>query len=318
MDEPNDLIRWTIFVFAGGDAGIWGALSIATVVMLSFRPGLARPIRPLYVGGVVAFGLIFVACGSTPMPAWFQLTTLLWLVLALSKLWVRTFGVSPSADLPTVTKVSTSHFILFLSPFVWLLTAIAIELPFHLWFAPAEHVSKLLVIGDSVTAGLNDGENTWPRQLSRAAAVEVLDASQPGATLQSARQQNSRLSDEIGLVVLEIGGNDMLEGLAVTRFEDDLDHLLAEVTQSGRSAVMFELPLPPFCAAYGAAQRRQAKRHRVHLIPKRLFAKVLTTRGATVDGIHLSERGQSQMMELIQMLLGDRLRPGKGTFQRFE
>jgi acyl-CoA thioesterase-1 len=279
MEEPNFLLRWTIFAFGGGDAAIWGALGIAAIAILSLYPGRKRPARPLFVAAVIAVSLFFIACASPPTPIWF---------------------------------------VLFLTPFTWLLTALAIELPFHFWFAPTTPISTLLVIGDSVTAGLNDGEDTWPRQLSRASAVEVLDASQPGATLRSARKQNALLANRSGLVILEIGGNDMLEGLPVAQFENDLDQLLNSVFQLERTVVMFELPLPPLCAAYGAAQRRQAARHRVKLIPKRLFASVLTRRGATVDGIHLSAQGQTQMMAMIQSLVGDLLQIGSGKYQRFD
>jgi len=39
----------------------------------------------------------------------------------------------------------------------------------------------------------------------------VLDASQPGATLRSALRQNTSLSGDTGFVIIEIGGNDLLE-----------------------------------------------------------------------------------------------------------
>ena len=65
----------------------------------------------------------------------------------------------------------------------------------------------------------------------------------------------------------------MLEGLLVAKFETDLDQLLTEVVQTDRSIVMFELPLPPLCASYGVAQRRQAAKHGVKLIPKRLSSR---------------------------------------------
>ena len=199
---------------------------------------------------------------------------------------------------------------------IWVTIAISIETPFHRWSVPKQPVRDLLVIGDSVTAGLNDGESTWPRQLSESVDVRVLDASQPGATLKSALQQNSRFAGQPGLIILEIGGNDMLEGLPVAEFEKNLGNLLAEVTHPDRTVVMFELPLPPFHAMYVTAQRRQAMRYNVPLIPKRLFARILTTQGSTVDGIHLSHKGQLQMKALIESLLNDRLKPGSGTYEQ--
>ena len=318
MEEPNALIRWTIFVFGGGDVALLGALVIAAAVVFSLCSGKSQITRPFAIIRNVAVGLILVCCGSPPLPIWFQIATFALLVLVLNELRLPPQASAPDSAV-SIRSPRTSHRnILFFSSFAWLLTAAAIELPFHIWTSPTELVLQILVIGDSVTAGLNDGEDTWPKQLSRTAEVEVLDASQPGATLKSARQQNSLLSDRKGLVILEIGGNDLLEGLPVKRFEEDLEQLLTEVVQSGRSVVMFELPLPPLCARYGAAQRRLARRFHVSLIPKRRFCKVLTSKGATVDGIHLSARGQTQMMELIRSLLGDRLRIGSGIYERLE
>ena len=81
---------------------------------------------------------------------------------------------------------------------------------------------------------------------------------------------------------------------------------------------MFELPLPPLSAGFGMAQRRQAGRHGARLIPKRLFAQILSTQGATVDGIHLSNRGHTLMTELIQQLCGKQLAAGMGDYQKLE
>ena len=318
MQEPNALIRWTIFIFAGGDAGIFGALSIAAIAILIYYPGRKRQIRPFYIGVVVVFGLMLIACGSLPLPILFQLITMIWMILLLSQVRYRTAQATSPTDQPVVSKISPNRLVLFLCPIAWLLALTVIELPFHFWVVPEGDISNLMVIADSVTAGLNDHDDTWPRQLARAAQVEILDASQPGATVASAPDKACSWPIRRGLMIIEIGGNDMLEGQPVAKFENELDLLLTDVVRPGRTVLMFELPLPPLCAAYGTAQRRQAAKHRIRLIPKRLFASIITTSGATVDGIHLSTKGQSQMMDLVQRLLGNRLRPGRGIYRQIQ
>jgi lysophospholipase L1-like esterase len=319
MEEPNTLVRWTIFVFASGEAAFLGAFLVATVVALGFHGGRVRTLRPMFVAAALIVGLILIACGSPVVPVWFQILTVIWIIYVLVSLRAQAVSMElrghAAAHAPRLTVAERLRFF---SPFLWLLTGVAIELPYWRWSPPAAMIQKLLVIGDSVTAGLNDGEETWPRHLSQMADVAVSDASQPGATLRSARQQHRLLADQSGLSLLEIGGNDLLAGLPVVQFEADLSELLADVTRSGQPVVMFELPLPPLCSAYCAAQRRQAGRYHVTLIPKRLFIQILTSRGATVDGIHLSAFGQQQMMQCIRQLFGDRLRAGRGTWQRFE
>ena len=54
---------------------------------------------------------------------------------------------------------------------------------------------------------------------------------------------------------------------------------------------MVELPLPPFYNRYGMVQRALAKKYSVTLIPKRFMADVMSTPGATVDGLHFSNVG---------------------------
>ena len=319
MEEPNVFMRQALFFFAGGDAGILGTLGLAVIAILSVFPLRRSRVGSIVVRGGFIISALFVACGSIAVPIWFQVVTVLWLA---SVLWLSSRGRLRSAGDAGFslrgTMISTAQWIILICTCAWLVTAVALELPFHRWIKPQHRITDLLVIGDSVTAGLNDGENTWPRQLSLTAEVVVWDASQPGATLNSAVDQNVLFSDRTGLMILEIGGNDMLEGLPVQQFETNLDRLLTDVRQPGRDVVMFELPLPPFCARYGVAQRRQCQRHQVPLIPKRRFARVLSTRGATVDGIHLSVQGQTLMKALIESLLGDQLNPGSGTYHQCE
>ena len=64
-------------------------------------------------------------------------------------------------------------------------------------------------------------------------------------------------------------------------------------------------------AGIGAAQRRQAAIYGIHLISKRDFARVLSTPGATIDGIHLSAQGAAAMAELAERTIGPLLEAGR-------
>lgn len=326
MDEPAPLVRWVIYFFAGGDAGLVAGVSLAAIAFLGLLSVRRRMRNSKLLFVWLVSSLLILACGAVPVPRWFQVVTAVWFFALMWGTWIRPRKQKPvqtnlEGDSPAVSVPQVKKWIWWaglLSSFLWLITAIVLEMPCHFWMAPAEQFSQVLVIGDSVTAGLNDGEETWPLLLSRERQLRVVDASQPGATIASARQQNATFADRTGLVIIEIGGNDMLEGLPVDRFEADLDRLLNDVCQAGRTVVLFELPLPPFHEAYGCAQRRQARRHQVTLIPKRQFAAVLTTSGATVDGIHLSKSGQTGMKSLILSLFEDRMPVGVGLYQRME
>ena len=109
----------------------------------------------------------------------------------------------------------------------------------------------------------------------------------------------SRDAVAAALVVLEIGGNDVLGPTSADDFEKNLERLLTKVCRADNTVVMLELPLPPLYNRFGAAQRRLARRFGVTLVPKRYFAGVLAEPGATLDGLHLSHVGHEAMSRMI-------------------
>ena len=189
---------------------------------------------------------------------------------------------------------------------VWAVAAV-IESPWHITprLTPANS-RTLVVIGDSVSAGLGDNEtDTWPNILARTHNIEVRDISHAGETAASALKRAEAEDIDAPVVILEIGGNDLLGSTSSVQFGRDLDALLAHVASPGRQLIMFELPLPPFCHEYGRIQRTLARKHEVALVPKRVFLSILAAGGSTVDSIHLSKAGHQRMAERVWQLVID-------------
>jgi acyl-CoA thioesterase-1 len=233
-------------------------------------------------------GLLFIVFSATPLPYWFYLlaltVTFLWLVaerneagfLMARRNWLRSLVVV-----------------------VWAI-AVILEVPYHLFpTLEGNGHPKPYIIGDSISAGIGGEKQTWPRLLASSRSVEVVDFSKAGATAASGLKQAEGLPQEGGLVLLEIGGNDLLGSTSSANFERDLGRLLDRVCVPGRMVVMFELPLPPFRNEYGRVQRKLASKYGVVLIPKRVFVGVLTEEGATMDGVHLSPQGHERMAEIV-------------------
>jgi acyl-CoA thioesterase-1 len=124
-----------------------------------------------------------------------------------------------------------------------------------------------------------------------------------GATVSSALRKAQQVAIPDGIVLVEIGGNDLLGSTTVDDFRRDLEALLAHLTGPDRQIIMFELPLPPFCNGYGRVQRRLAAKHDVALIPKRVFLRVLAADNATLDSIHLSQHGHELMADSVWQVL---------------
>jgi acyl-CoA thioesterase I len=240
---------------------------------------------------VLAFltGVILIVVSSTPIPYWCYavgtVVTSVWIASGYWKTWRRRTAYATAA--------------------VWMIAAI-IEFPFHITpsLRPADHRS-LTIIGDSVTAGTGGDETseTWPSILASGHQLQVQDISHMGETAASALRRIRSQEITASLVLIEIGGNDLLGSTSSAQFATDLDALLESVVRADRQIVMFELPLPPFCHEYGRVQRALARRHGMVLIPKRVFLSVIAGSDSTLDSIHLSQSGHQRMADLVWDLI---------------
>lgn len=143
--------------------------------------------------------------------------------------------------------------------------------------------------------GPSDKSVRWPALLAECHDLDVHDISYPGETAASALKRAKTQQIASPVVILEIGGNDLLGSTPPAQFSRDLDALLGYVRAPGRQLVMLELPLPPFSHEYGRIQRWLAWKHNVTLVPKRVLLSVLTADDSTVDTIHLSQVGHQRM-----------------------
>lgn len=183
----------------------------------------------------------------------------------------------------------------------------SMELPYHATpiLTPVQS-RALAIVGDSVTAGggIEGREVTWPNLFGRDHDIHIDDFSHVGETAASALKRIRSHTIAAPVVLVEIGGNDILGSTTAPQFEQDLNALLAHLSAPGRQVVMFELPLPPLYHEFGRAQRATARRHHVFLIPKRVFLGLLAGSDATLDSIHLSQAGHARMADLVWQIFG--------------
>lgn len=316
--------------FAGGQAFFSGSACVLAglvAVAGSRRRWLRSVGRWLLI-----IGAILVIASATPLPAWMY--AILGATLAV---WsVATARITRDDKRPATasgrmtaksTEVSTAWWAVFAFAVAAVCTAVVWELLHQIPpTPPAGRHARLVVIGDSLSAGdFALRERPWPLLLAEDHGVEVANLARNGATVGSALKmlqasggidaRHSRVArdalagDQTTLVLLEIGGNDILGGVSAEKFDTELDALLDALQSPSRSLVMLELPLPPFYNRYGGIQRRLARRYGVTLIPKRYFAGILRGGQATLDGLHLSPTGHHRMAEMVWKLLGPALEP---------
>ena len=242
----------------------------------------------------VSLALMAMAC--PPFPWWldgvFFAAFLVWLIA----------GTKP----PTPEAPPRRRFRLAATALLTLLTILlpALEIPWRLRpHFTGPRAGRLVVIGDSISSGIG-AETPWPGVLQARAGIPVTNLSTPGAESSDALDQAKKLTADDTLILLEIGGNDLIAGVGSAEFEARLNRLLAACAAPNRTLIMFELPLLPHRIAYGRIQRRLAAQYHVQLIPKRFFIDVLGGAGATSDGLHLSTAGAQHMAEVVDSLLG--------------
>jgi acyl-CoA thioesterase-1 len=284
---------WTDFVvgqFIGGRAFFFGmALCLLGCGLKSFfsktrMHSLARV--------TILAGVVFVVLSAAPFSFW--LYGVFFALLALA--WFR-----PTKGRWHSKKIDNLLLLLLLAQSLLMVrTEILYSMTPKISVATSD---TLFVVGDSLSMGADPPGKNWPELLGDLASLKVQNFSFGGAKVESALDNALRINQDDALVILEIGGNDLLGGTSIPKFREDLEKMLALVCGPHRRVAMIELPLPPFYNRYGMVQRALAKSHGVTLIPKRYLAKVISTPGATVDGLHLSNAGHALLARsLFEML----------------
>jgi acyl-CoA thioesterase I len=285
---------WPAYDIAGGLTFLPGAglLALAGVI------GLLTPRRWLsYLSAIAAAGgIALVAVSAEALPiglyAIWAMAVLAWMFRGMVKR--RRVRTAVSVGVLLVTAV---------------IAGIAISYQTCPTLPPA-NAPRLYVIGDSISAPIGTHDmSTWSGLLASQHGVQVVNLARSGATIAGASQRVQAASLGEGVVLLEIGGNDMLAKADPEKFAADLDALAREVRGGGRTVVMMELPLFPFGNAYGLAQRRIASEYHFILIPRRCFADVLSPPEATIDGIHLTPIGHRRMAELVWKVVSKSFTP---------
>ena len=285
--------------FAGGGAFFTGCglllAGVASRALAKDAPGASElPARLGTAAGLT--GAVIVAFAACPLPRWwfgFAFTFLLgWLVFARPACGAGwRFG-------------SAGVFA------AWLLWGAAWEATWAVGPAiPPAAERELVVVGDSLTAGVGRESALWPAMIGRDREVPVVVRAVAGAKVEDVlRGANGPLPETGGVVLVELGGNDVLGGTNPGAFRSDLrtllDRLRRRTADRGGRVVMLELPLPPGRAAFGRMQRAACEEARVPLVPRRVFAGVLFGPDATVDGLHLSPAGHAAMADAVWDWLG--------------
>jgi acyl-CoA hydrolase len=171
--------------------------------------------------------------------------------------------------------------------------------------------SKVLALGDSLTAahGVKSGED-WPTLLGQKTGWVVINAGISGDTSAGALERLPALLDEHQpqLVLVSLGGNDMLRKMSQAQTVANLGRMLDLAKGSGARAVLLATPKPSIAGAVlnnlSAADfyAEVAKDKKVPLIEDAI-ADVLSDTNLKGDQLHPNAAGHALLAEKIHAAL---------------
>ncbi|GAB4394047.1 MAG: arylesterase [Kiloniellaceae bacterium] len=176
--------------------------------------------------------------------------------------------------------------------------------------AAAEPV-RLMAYGDSLTHGygLPAGE-TFPEQLEAALqaeglAVTVINAGNSGDTTAGGLARlDWALADDPQAVILELGANDGLRGLDPQATYDNLDAIMAKLTEEGLPVLLAGMLAPPnlgreYGEAFNTVYPRLAKKYDAPFYPFFLEGVAMEPALNQPDGIHPNAAGVAEIVKRI-------------------
>jgi acyl-CoA thioesterase-1 len=195
-----------------------------------------------------------------------------------------------------------------------LLLSVAMVLPLlsAAQLARAEGAAPVIVaLGDSLTAGLGLPQSeAFPAQLqaalkARGRDVTVIDAGVSGDTAAAAALRlDWALPDNADAVIVELGGNDALQGILPEGTKAALEKIIVAVQARGLPILLAGQEAPrnmgkDYVEAFSAVFRDLAERYDVVFYPFFLEGAALNAELMQPDGIHPNGKGVARIVENI-------------------
>jgi len=171
---------------------------------------------------------------------------------------------------------------------------------------------KIVAFGDSLTAGFGLTENeSYPYLLQQKLKAdgfdyEVVNAGVSGDTSQGGLERIDWVlgMDNVKILILELGANDLLRGIPVARMRTNLDAMIAKAQAKGVKVLLCGMLAPPtmgqqYQRDYTATFPELADEHKTAFLPFILDNIALKKELNQSDGIHPNAEGEKIMTDNV-------------------
>ena len=182
----------------------------------------------------------------------------------------------------------------------------------HTVFAANKTPASILVLGDSLSGawGINTDEG-WvallqQKLLQQGLDYTVINASVSGDTTRTglSRIETALKEHQPTIVIVALGGNDGLRGLAFSEIENSLASIIDRCQKAGAEVLLSAVRLPPnygpvYTDQFAALYSRLSERYKVPLVPRLLHQVAENRELMQDDGIHPTAAAQPQIMRNV-------------------
>ncbi|MCW5589179.1 MAG: hypothetical protein KIT27_05895 [Legionellales bacterium] len=157
----------------------------------------------------------------------------------------------------------------------------------------------ILAFGDSLTFGTGTSSvNSYPNVLSRLTKYKVINAGVPGDTTADGlkRLPEALEKNKPALVILCLGGNDMLRKVPAIQISDNLFKLISLIKNAHAQVVVLAVPQPKISMDPPDFYAEIAKEQQVPVLED-LISNLFKQRHLKSDTIHLNAEGYRLLAE---------------------
>lgn len=161
--------------------------------------------------------------------------------------------------------------------------------------------STVIAFGDSLTAGVGaSAGQDYPAQLSKLSGVTVLNKGVAGETTAQALKRLDRdvIQQDPKIVIVLLGGNDMLQRLGSKQCFDNLDTIVNRIQDTGALVVLVGIKGLLFMDNYGPEYKRLARARGCVFVPDVLNG-IIDSPKLKSDQVHPNGAGYKLVAERI-------------------